>query len=124
MVKKTITYLDYNDKPITEDFYFNMSRVDMMDFNFDYDGGMKAYIEKIVAEEDNKKIYYFFKELLLKSYGKKSADGKRFVKNEEATQEFAESEALSELIFKLMNDENEAAAFVNGIIPKEFTESK
>ena len=84
------------------------------------EGGMTEYINKIVAEQDAKKIIEFFKELINKAYGVKSADGKRFIKSPELSEEFMQSEAYSELFMELASNAEEAANFVNGIVPKDF----
>ena len=80
-------------------------------------GGMEQMINKIIAAQDTPAILKVFKDMILKSYGEKSADGKRFIKNKELTDEFTQTEAYSILYMELSTDANAAAAFVNGIIP-------
>lgn len=117
MLKKTITYNDYNGVSRTEDFYFNLSKAEIMEMEMSTTGGMEQMINKIIAAQDTPAIIKVFKDLILKSYGEKSADGKRFIKNKELTDEFTQTEAYSNLFMELSTDANAAAAFVNAIIP-------
>lgn len=117
MLKKTITYNDYNGVSRTEDFYFNLSKAEIMEMEMSTAGGMEQMINKIIAAQDTPAILKVFKDMILKSYGEKSADGKRFIKNKELTDEFTQTEAYSILYMELSTDANAAAAFVNGIIP-------
>ena len=118
MLKKTITYTDYDGNERTEDFYFNLTKAEVAEMEMSYTGGMEKMLKKIVAEKDSKRIVEIFKDLILRSYGEKSADGKRFIKNQELRDAFAQTEAYSELFMELATDAEAAAAFVNGILPK------
>lgn len=117
MLKKTITYTDYNGVERTEDFYFNLTKAELMEMEIGTTGGMADMIKRIVDAKDAPAIIKIFKELVLKAYGEKSADGKRFVKSEEISNGFAQTEAYSQLFMELATDADAAAAFVNGIIP-------
>lgn len=117
MLKKTITYEGYDGTPITEDFYFNLNKAELMEMELSFDGGLAKTIEKIVAAQDSKRIVEIFKDLILKAYGVKSQDNKRFVKNQEVRDSFVQTEAYSELFMELATDANAAATFVNGITP-------
>ena len=117
MLKKTITYNDYNGVERTEDFYFNLTKAELMEMEIGTTGGMADMIKRIVDAKDAPAIIKIFKELVLKAYGEKSADGKRFVKSEEISNGFAQTEAYSQLFMELATDADAAAAFVNGIIP-------
>ena len=117
MLKKTITYTDYNSVERTEDFYFNLTKAELMEMEIGTTGGMADMIKRIVDAKDAPAIIKIFKELVLKAYGEKSADGKRFVKSEEIANGFAQTEAYSQLFMELATDADAAAAFVNGIIP-------
>ena len=117
MLKKTITYTDYNGVERTEDFYFNLTKAELMEMEIGTTGGMADMIKRIVDAKDAPVIIKIFKELVLKAYGEKSADGKRFVKSEEISNGFAQTEAYSQLFMELATDADAAAAFVNGIIP-------
>lgn len=117
MLKKTITYTDYNGVERTEDFYFNLSKAELMDMEMGIEGGMVELINKIVAAKDNPAIMAIFKKLVLQAYGEKSADGKRFIKSEELSTAFSQTEAYSDLYMELSTNADEAAKFVNGIVP-------
>lgn len=120
MLKKTITYFDYNDVERTEDFYFNLSKAEIMEMEMGTTGGLAEMINKIVQTQDAPAIIKVFKDLILKAYGERSADGKRFEKKNGALAEsFAETEAYSQLFMELATDADAAAKFVNGIIPRD-----
>ena len=117
MLKKTITYTDYNDVERTEDFYFNLTKAELMEMEMGAVGGLSGMIEKIVSAKDAPAIIKVFKELVLKAYGEKSADGKRFIKSKEISDAFAQTEAYSQLFMELATDADAASKFVNGIAP-------
>lgn len=118
MLKKTITYTDYNDVERTEDFYFNLTKAEIMEMELGTSGGLSAMIEKIVAAKDGPTIIKVFKDLVLKAYGEKSPDGRRFMKTPEITEAFSQTEAYSQIFMELATDDEAAAKFVNGIIPE------
>lgn len=119
MLKKTITYIDYDGNERTEDFYFNLSKAEIMEMELSMPGGMAQMLNKIVAAQDGEKIIKTFKEIILKAYGEKSPDGKRFIKSEELSTAFSQTEAFSKLFVELATNAEEAAKFVNGIIPAD-----
>lgn len=119
MLKKTITYTDYNDVERKEDFYFNLSKAEIMEMEMSTAGGLAEMINKVVATKDSVAIIKIFKDLVLKAYGEKSADGKRFIKSPELSEAFAQTEAYSILFMELATDADAAAKFVNGIIPAD-----
>ena len=118
MLKKVITYTDYNGVERTEEFLFNLSKAELMEMEMGTAGGLYSMIQGIVDSKDIPAIVDIFKKLLLKAYGKKSPDGRRFIKSDEISQEFAQTEAYSEMYVELATDADAAAAFVNGIIPE------
>ena len=117
MLKKTITYTDYNGSERTEDFYFNLTKAEIMEMEMSTTGGLTEMINRIVAAQDAPAIISIFKELILKAYGVKSPDGKRFVKSKELATEFSQTEAYSQLFMELATNADEASKFVNGIVP-------
>lgn len=118
MFKKTIEFQDYNGTPRKEDFYFNLTKAEVMEMELGTVGGLAERINKIVATQDAPSIINIFKELILKAYGEKSADGRRFEKkNGELAAAFAETEAYSALFMELATDDKAAAEFINGITP-------
>ena len=117
MLKKTVTYVDYNGVERTEDFYFNLSKAEVTEMELSVEGCFSKMLEEIVKSNDNARILELFKEMVLKAYGEKSADGRRFVKSKELSEAFSQTEAYSEIFMELAMDEKAAAAFVNGIMP-------
>lgn len=118
MLKKKITYTDFNDIERSEDFYFNLTKAEVMEMEMSTVGGLSEMIQRIIAAQDTPSIIKVFKDLVLKSYGEKSPDGKRFIKTPELAEAFSQTEAYSVLFMELATDADSAAAFVNGIIPK------
>lgn len=118
MLKKTIKYVDYDGNEREEDFYFNLTKAELTEMELSINGGLKKLIEKIVSEQDASKLIQLFKEIILKSYGEKSPDGKRFVKNQELRDNFSQTEAYSELFMELASNAESATLFVNGITPQ------
>lgn len=117
MLKKTITYVDYNEVERTEDFYFNLTKAEIMEMELSTTGGLSEMITRIVNAKDAPAIIKIFKDLILKAYGEKSADGKRFVKSKELSDAFAQTEAYSILFMELSTNADAAAKFVNAIVP-------
>lgn len=123
MLKKTITYTNYNDVQMTEDFYFNLTKAEIMELEMSTTGGLAEMITKIVNTQDAPAILKIFKELILRAYGEKSPDGKRFIKSKELSDAFTQTEAYSELFMELSTNADAAAAFVNGIVPKDLQQT-
>lgn len=119
MLKKTITYTDYNDVERKEDFYFNLSKAELMEMQLSTTGGLAEMMQKIIAAKDAPAIMKIFKDIILKAYGEKSADGKRFMKSPELSEAFAQTEAYSILFMELSTDADAAAKFINGIVPAD-----
>ena len=119
MLKKTITYTDYNGVERTEDFLFHLNEAEITEMEFSIKGGLTEMIKKIVAAQDTPTIIKVFKDLILRSYGEKSLDGKHFIKNEKLATEFSQTGAYPKLFMELATDDKAAAEFVNGIIPAE-----
>lgn len=119
MLKKIITYTDYNGVERTEPFYFNLSKAELMEMELGVTGGMTEMLNKIINAKDGPSLMKTFKEMIMKSYGIKSDDGKRLIKSEELSIAFTQTEAYSVLFMELITDDKAAADFVNGIIPNE-----
>ena len=119
MLVKEIKYTDFNGNERTEKFYFNLTKAEIMEMEMSTSGGMAEMINKIVETQNAPEIIKIFKELILKAYGEKSADGKRFIKSDEISTAFSQTEAYSELFMELATNAEAAAAFVNGIVPAE-----
>lgn len=119
MHKETITYIDYDGNERTEDFFFNLTKAELTEMDLGTAGGMKKLLERIIAEKDTKRIMEIFKEIIQKSYGVKTLDGRRFIKSQEVLDEFTQTEAYSIMFMKLATDAEAAATFVNHIIPQD-----
>jgi hypothetical protein len=113
-----MTYVDFNGVKRTEDFYFNLTKAEVAEMEMSTSGGLSQMLEKIVAAQDTEKIINVFRDLILKAYGEKSPDGKRFIKNQETRDSFSQTEAYSDLFMELATDAVASAAFVNGITPQ------
>lgn len=118
MLKKVITYIDFDGNERTDIFYFNLNEVEVSEMQVSKAGGLGQYLERIVKEEDQEKLFAFFKELILKAYGEKSEDGKRFIKSFELREGFSQTNAFVKFFMELGSDANAAIEFVNGIIPQ------
>ena len=122
MLKKAIKYTDYNGVEHTEDFYFNLSKAELTEMELSTTGGYGEMLQGIVAADEHTKLVPIIKEIILKSYGEKSDDGKRFIKSPELSLAFSQTEAYSELFMEIATDAEASAAFVNGIIPVDIKE--
>lgn len=122
MLKKTITYEDFNGETVSEDFFFHLSKAELVELEMSHEGGLSESLKRIVAAEDNKSIIAEFKNVILTSYGKRSPDGKRFIKNQELRDEFVSTEAYSALFMELVTNTDSAVEFINGIIPEGMAE--
>lgn len=118
MIKQTITYVDFNDEERTEDFYFNLTKAELADLQFKTPGGFTEMVEQITKTQDGPKLAELFQQILIMSYGEKSADNKYFDKSPEIANRFKNSAAYSELYMSLLSDADKAAAFIKGVLPK------
>lgn len=123
MVTKKIKYTDFNGVEREEEFMFNLTEAEITEMELTTDGGLSDSIQKIISAQDTPQIIATFKMLLLKSYGQKSADGRRFIKSDELAKEFSETNAYSKLFMELATDDKLAVAFINGIIPESMREA-
>ena len=126
MIKKTVTYTDYNEVERTENFYFNLSKAEVMEMEMGTEGGMAESIQKIIDAKDAPAIIRVFKDLVLKAYGVKSDDGRRFMKTKpdgtRYADDFKETEAYSQIFMELATDADAAAKFINGIVPADLAQ--
>lgn len=121
MIKETITYTDYNGVTRTEDFYFHLNKAEVTKMEMGTKGGLAEKIKRIVAAEDTPAIIEVFEDLIKKSYGVKTLDGRGFMKSKQALDEFMAIEAYSELFMKLATDDEAAARFINGVVPADLS---
>ena len=122
MLKKTLTFEDYNGETRTEDFYFNLTKAELAEMELRVGGGMEAMINRMINERDSDKLTTMFKDIILSAYGEKSLDGRRFIKNQELRDSFVQTEAYSDLFISLISDQKEVESFIRGIMPKEVRE--
>lgn len=122
MIEKVIKYEDFDGNEREETAYFHLSKPELIEMQVSEAGGLEKVIKKITEEQDNKKLIALFKDLIVKSYGEKSLDGKRFIKNQELTDAFIQSAAYSELFMELATDSDKASEFIMGILPKDLSE--
>jgi hypothetical protein len=119
MLKKTIKYVDYNDEEREEDFYFNLTKAELTQMQLSEKGGLDAVLDRMLQTRDEPSMIKMFKEIIDLSYGVKSTDGRRFIKNQEVLDDFRQTEAYSVLFMELATNSEAAAEFINGIVPKE-----
>ena len=122
MLKKTITYQDFNGDEVSEDFFFHLSKAELVEMELSHEDGLSEALQRIIAAQDGKGIVTEFKNIILGAYGKRSSDGKRFVKNATIREEFESSEAYSTLFMELVTNTDSAIEFINGIIPSGLAE--
>lgn len=122
MLKKTITYKDFNDQEVSEDFFFHLSMAEMVELELSHKDGLSESLQRIIAAEDGQGIVTEFQNIISKAYGKRSDDGRRFIKNQEIRDEFQSTGAYSALFMELITDTNAAIDFINGIIPAGMAE--
>lgn len=122
MLKKTISYNDFNGNTVSEDFFFHLSKAELVELEMSHEGGLSESLQRIIDAEDNKNIIAEFKNIILTSYGKRSPDGRRFIKSQELRDEFLSTEAYSTLFMELVTDTDAAVEFINGIIPQGMSE--
>jgi hypothetical protein len=122
MFKKKLSYTNYNGEKVTKEYYFNLSRAEILRMQFTTVGGFQAYVQQIVDAQDIAELYKLFEKLVQESYGVKTPDGEEFDKFEADRvtprwKRFSQTEAYSELMMELVNDTDAAVAFIKGIIP-------
>lgn len=118
MVERELTYVDYDGTKRTETFRFNLSKAELAEWELSVNGGLEKKLKNIIEKVNGPEIISTFKELIMKSYGEKSADGRTFEKSEELTKSFMQTEAYSDLFMELITNPDKAAEFVNGVISK------
>ena len=122
MLKETITYIDFNDTERTEDFYFNLTRTELIRMEMSKNGSLTGLLTKITKANDMPDIFEAIEMLILKAYGEKSIDGRYFNKSEEISKNFMNSPAYDKLFEKLTTDATYAYKFLMGLLPKDLAE--
>ena len=119
MLKKKVTYTNFNGEEVTEELYFNLTKAEITEMELTTPGGLSAYIEQITKEEDGAELVKIMKELVLMSYGVKSKDGRVFKKTEELRKEFSQTQMYSDVFMELATDADAAVKFITGIVPRD-----
>lgn len=119
MIKRTITFPDLDGEKVTEDFYFNFNKAELLELETSYDGGITGLIQELEKTKKGSDVIRLFKDILTRSVGKRSEDGKRFIKNKEITDYFLETEAYSTLFMQLIESPDSGAAFFTGVMPAD-----
>lgn len=121
MLKREITYESFDGEKVTEVFYFNISKPELIELEVEYETGVQEYLEQVIKAEDKKKIVEIFKKLVLLAYGERSEDGKHFVKSPELSKAFSFTAAYPELFMELATDAEAAAVWVKGVLPSDLS---
>lgn len=119
MIKKTVTYTDYNGTERTETFYFHFTHAEILDMEMSVEGGFAERVQRIIDAKDQTSLLKLIKTFVLDAYGVKSDDGRRFIKSNEVKEAFVECPAYSEIYMELLTDDAVAAEFVNKVIPDD-----
>ena len=122
MIKKTMTYTDFNGVERTEDFYFNLTKAEVLKMEMGVKGGLAEQIKRIVDTKDQPAIIEVFEDLIQKAYGVKTPDGRGFLKRPEDLESFVSTQAYSDLYMELATDDKKAAEFINGIVPPDLNQ--
>lgn len=117
MYKRTFKYTDYDGNPREEDVYFNLNESEIAEMSLSVNGGLDQMIKRLIAAQDTKEIVAIFKEIVLKAYGEKSLDGKRFIKSKESSEAFSQTEMYNQLFMEIAFDAEKAAEFMQSITP-------
>ena len=123
MFKKTIKYTDFDGNERKEDFYFNLTKAELLEMQLSIDGGLQGHLERIIKTQSQPELIKMFKDIIMRAYGEKSPDGKRFMKSDEIRQNFECTEAYSELFMELATDSDAAAEFINALLPSDLQAS-
>lgn len=119
MFKKTISYKDFDGKDIKEDFYFNFTKAEILEMQLEETGGLSDKLQRIIDAQDVPSIIKVFKDLVLRAYGQKTPDGKRFVKSKQISEEFSQTNAFADFYIELATNTEAATEFINSVIPTE-----
>ena len=122
MVKRNVTYNDFEGEERTDVFYFNLTEAELADIELQYDGDMAKKMQIMQEKRDGRGMFEMISNLILRAYGEKTSDGKRFVKNAEMREAFAASDAYSKLLMDLLEDDKKLANFMTAIMPVNIRE--
>lgn len=124
MFKKTIKYTDFDGNERKEDFYFNLTKAELLEMQLSIEGGLQGHLERIIKTQSQPELVKMFKDIIMRAYGEKSLDGKKFMKSDEIRKNFECTEAYSELFMELATDSDAAAEFINALLPYDLQPSE
>lgn len=119
MYKKTINYVDFDGNERSEEFYFNLTKAEIQKMAYSVEGGLDKLIRKIIDTRDYYRLIELIEDLIGRSYGEKSLDGRRFEKSPEILAKFKQTNAYSDLYMELSGDDKKLLEFCKGIIPSD-----
>lgn len=119
MLVKRIKYTDFDGNERTEDFYFNLTEEEAFRLSITKNGGYERWINTLIESQDAETLLDEFSKIILNAYGKKSLDGRRFIKTPELAEEFKQTQAYSDMIIGFLRDPQSASDFLKGIVPNE-----
>lgn len=119
MLAKVIKYEDFDGTPREEAFYFHLTKTELLKMDLSVDGGLQKRLQSIVDAKDGNAIMQQMSDIIRKSYGQKSPDGKRFIKSEQLADEFEQSAAYDVLFMELCTNEQAAIDFITGVMPAD-----
>lgn len=121
MLKKEVSYVDYDGNKVTETLYFNMTKTEIAAMQVRMDGKFIDYLQDLVKGNKIERLFHIFKDIVLDSYGKKSDDGRRFVKSKELRDDFEASIPFDNMMMEMLQDPDKQSQFVRAILPPDMT---
>lgn len=118
MIKKNVTYKNFEDIEITETLHFHFTEAELVELESSEEGGLTAWGETLKESGNIEEILAALKKIIGKAYGEKMDGGRRFVKNDLIVDSFKSSEAYSTLLFQLLENPTEAGEFFKALVPK------
>lgn len=131
MYKKTLTFVNYDGKEMTQDLYFHLNQTDLIKITAKYAKGFKdpkdvnlnKVSQDILSQGDWPKVVSLLEDVILGSYGERSYDGDLFIKSKEVRDKFEYSVAYAEMFELLLTDNNEMQAFMSKVVEKTSSDS-
>lgn len=122
MLRKEVEYKDFDGNDRKDVLWFHLNEVEITEMDLETSGGLVKYMESIIDKNDVNQLITIFKDLLIRSYGERSMDGKHFYKDDKIRNEFVSSAAYPVLYMEMVSDADKAVEFINGIVPSNIRE--
>lgn len=122
MIKQTVAYTNLDGQVATEDLYFNLNKAELIDLELEQERSMSDMLKEVGEDPTAKDVLWMLKTFVHRSYGKRSEDGRKFVKNKAVLEDFIDSEPYSEFLWGLINDPKKAMEFITGLMPADIME--